>query len=204
MLTLALLGAVVLAGVGASMPATAATPQTYIVVLDDSVADPAAAAAAHGVTPRFVYRHALKGYSAPMTSARASSVAASSNVRSVTPDAEVTISATQSPTPSWGLDRIDQRFLPLNNSYVYNQTGAGVKAYIIDTGIRITHNDFGGRAINGYDFVDNDPVAQDCNGHGTHVAGTVGGSAYGVAKGVTLVAVRVLDCGGSGSFEGVI
>jgi subtilisin family serine protease len=203
-LAVALLGAGVLAGVGASMPATAATPQTYIVVLDDSVGNPAAAAAAHGVTPTFVYRHALKGYAAPMSSTAAAAIANRPNVRSVTQDGEVTLSATQSPTPSWGLDRIDQRNLPLDNSYVYNQTGAGVRAYIIDSGIRITHNDFGGRAAYGYDFYDNDTIAQDCNGHGTHVAGTVGGSAYGVAKGVTLVAVRVFGCSGPTAWSTII
>ena len=105
---------------------------------------------------------------------------------------------------TWGLDRIDQRSLPLNNTYTYNATGAGVKAYIIDTGIRTTHTQFGGRAIDGFDAIDSALPAADCNGHGTHVAGTVGGTTYGVAKGVTLVAVRVLDCNGSGSTSGVI
>src|SRR5207249_4100277 len=95
---------------------------------------------------------------------------------------------------TWGLDRIDHRNLPplLDNSYTYNNDGAGVTAYIIDTGIRITHSQFGGRASYGYDEVDNDTTADDCNGHGTHVAGTVGGVDYGVAKGVSLIAVRVL------------
>jgi len=115
----------------------------------------------------------------------------------------ITIDATQSPA-NWGLDRIDQRALPLSNSYTYNYTGAGVTAYIIDTGILFGHTEFGGRAVSGWDFVNNDADASDCNGHGTHVAGTVGGSTYGVAKGVSLVAVRVLDCAGSGTTAGVI
>ena len=85
----------------------------------------------------------------------------------------MTISATQTPA-TWGLDRIDQRNLPLSNSYTYDFTGAGVKAYILDTGMRLTHVDYGGRAISGFDFIDNDPNASDCHGHGTHVGGTVG------------------------------
>ena len=108
-----------------------------------------------------------------------------------------------SQTPAtWGLDRIDQRDLPLNNTYTYNQTGAGVNAYIIDTGIRATHQQFTGRVGNGVDEVGGG--TNDCNGHGTHVSGTVGGTTYGVAKQVTLHPVRVLDCNGSGTTSGVI
>jgi subtilisin family serine protease len=104
---------------------------------------------------------------------------------------------------TWGLDRIDQRALPLSTTYTYTNTGSGVTAYIIDTGIRFSHNEFGGRATSGFDAVDGGS-ADDCHGHGTHVAGTVGGSTYGVAKSVSLVAVRVLNCSGSGSTSGVI
>ena len=134
--------------------------------------------------PTSVYQHALKGYAAPMSAAKAASIAAKANVRFVEPDGIATISATQTPA-TWGLDRIDQRNLPLSNSYTYDFTGAGVKAYILDTGMRLTHVDYGGRAISGYDFIDNDPNASDCHGHGTHVGGTVGSTTYGVAKSVT-------------------
>lgn len=116
---------------------------------------------------------------------------------------EVSSSATDATqlNPPWGLDRIDQRSLPLNTRYNYVSTGTGVRVYIIDTGIRISHSEFQGRATYGYDFVDGDPVADDCRGHGTHVAGTVGGRTYGVAKGVQLIAVRVSDCYGTGSIS---
>jgi subtilisin family serine protease len=98
---------------------------------------------------------------------------------------------------------VDQRALPLDQTYSYNKTGFGVRAYIIDTGIRFGHSQFGGRATSGFDAVDGGS-ADDCNGHGTHVAGTVGGSTYGVAQAVTLIGVRVLNCQGSGSTSGVI
>jgi subtilisin family serine protease len=104
---------------------------------------------------------------------------------------------------TWGLDRIDQRNRPLSGTFTYTNTGAGVKAYVIDTGIRFSHSQFGGRAVSGYDAVDGGS-ADDCHGHGTHVSGTIGGSTYGVAKGVELVGVRVLNCSGSGSTSGVI
>ncbi|BBN83830.1 alkaline serine protease [Pseudoalteromonas sp. A25] len=104
----------------------------------------------------------------------------------------------------WGLDRIDQQDLPLNGVYHYDYDGSGVTAYVIDTGVLISHNEFGNRASHGYDFIDNDSDATDCNGHGTHVAGTIGGSTYGVAKNVNVVGVRVLSCSGSGSNSGVI
>jgi subtilisin family serine protease len=179
----------------------------YIVVLEDRVADVEAVADELVTKSRgrkdHIYAKAIKGFSANLSEKAALELAADPRVKYVEEDGVVSISATQTGA-TWGLDRIDQRDRPLNSTYVYNATGAGVKAYIIDTGINVAHNDFGGRAINGFDAVDNALPAADCNGHGTHVAGTVGGTTWGVAKGVTLVAVRVLDCSGNGTDSGVI
>lgn len=178
----------------------------YIVVLKDGarVSPAAAAARATGLGGRVthVYSHALNGFAASLPAAAVAALRADGNVAYVEADAPMRISVTQ-PGATWGIDRIDQRALPLSGTYTYNATGAGVTAYIIDTGIRLTHNEFGGRAVSGVDTIDGGS-ADDCHGHGTHVAGTVGGTTYGVAKGVRLVAVRVLNCTGSGSTSGVI
>jgi subtilisin family serine protease len=194
-----------------------AVADSYIVVLKDSavggVAGQAKSAVAskaatlaerYRVTVRDVWGDALNGFSVRATEKTAKRLAADPAVAYVEQDGTVQATTTQSPTPSWGLDRIDQHPLPLNNSYSYTTTGSGVVAYIIDTGIRTTHTDFGGRAVHGYDAVDGTLPADDCNGHGTHVAGTVGGARYGVAKSVRLVAVRVLNCAGSGTWAGII
>jgi subtilisin family serine protease len=184
---------------------------SYIVVLKDSdVSKKQVRSAAsslvqeYGGEVRHSYTNAVRGFSASMSAEQAERLEADPSVAYVEQNRVMTASDTQSPVPSWGLDRIDQESLPLDDSYTYGNSGSGVTAYIIDTGILNSHEDFGGRAVSGTDTVDGDDDATDCAGHGTHVAGTVGGSAYGVAKDVSLVGVRVLDCSGSGSFDGVI
>jgi aqualysin 1 len=162
-----------------------------------------AALARAGINVQFRYTDALNGFAATLPPQAVAGLRRNPNVAYIEADSVITIDDTQSPA-TWGIDRIDQRSLPLSTTYTYNYTGAGVTAYIIDTGILITHNEFGGRASVGKDTVGDGKNGIDCNGHGTHVAGTVGGSTYGVAKGVTLKAVRVLNCSGSGTTSGVI
>ncbi|WP_367134867.1 S8 family serine peptidase [Saccharothrix sp. HUAS TT1] len=182
-----------------------AVKDSYIVVLKDmSTSSVGTLSGKYQANVKHTYTSALRGFSATMTEAQARKLAADPSVSYVQQDGEVKISGTQTPTPSWGLDRIDQAALPLDNSYTYPNEGEGVTAYIIDTGIRFSHSDFGGRAVSGRDTVDNDNDAADCNGHGTHVAGTVGGTKHGVAKKAKLVGVRVLNCAGSGTYAGVI
>jgi subtilisin family serine protease len=183
-----------------------AVPGSYLVVLKGKTtgAQARSLAGGYGGSVTQVYGAALNGFAARMSESAARRLAANSAVAYVEQDQVFTVADTQTGA-TWGLDRIDQRALPLSTTYTYPGTGAGVRAYIIDTGILTTHTQFsGGRATSGYDFVDNDSNATDCQGHGTHVAGTVGGSTYGVAKGVSLVAVRVLNCSGSGTTTGVV
>ncbi|MEV1017144.1 MULTISPECIES: S8 family peptidase [unclassified Micromonospora] len=187
-----------------------AVPDSYIVVLKDGTVAPHQVGdtaqrltGRHGGKVARTYGTALRGFEVTVSAAAAARIAADPAVAYVEQNHTVSISGTQANPPSWGLDRIDQRNLPLDSSYTYPNTASNVHAYIIDTGIRFSHNDFGGRATSGYDAVDGGS-ADDCNGHGTHVAGTVGGSTYGVAKGVQLVGVRVLNCSGSGTNAGVI
>jgi subtilisin family serine protease len=157
----------------------------------------------HAGTVRRVYKAALKGMTLELSDAAVAALRADPSVLSVEQDQTVSISTTQTGA-TWGLDRIDQRTLPLNGTYIYNADGTGVTVYIIDTGINFTHTEYNGRAFTGIDEVTAGGTAADCNGHGSHVSGTVGGTVYGVAKKVKLVAVRVLDCSGSGTISGVI
>ncbi|MGZ8413991.1 MAG: S8 family peptidase [Gemmatirosa sp.] len=182
-------------------------PGEYIVVFNDAVADPEGKAKAKekafksGKKLKHVYKAALKGFAAELSAADVAALRADPEVAYVEPDQIVTITATQTGATR-GIDRIDQRSLPLSGTYGYTATGAGVRVYIIDTGINTTHDDFGGRAAISYDATGGNGV--DCNGHGTHVAGTVGGARWGVAKGALLRAVRVFTCSGSSATSTII
>jgi subtilisin family serine protease len=181
-------------------------PDEYVVVFRDDVADPPGLArrlaAGQGAEVRHTYEHALKGFAARMSPQAAAALARNPNVAYVEQDQEVFASTTQS-NATWGIDRIDAR-AGLSGTFSYVATGAGVHAYIIDTGIRGTHTEFTGRIGAGFTAINDRNGTTDCNGHGTHVAGTVGGTTYGVAKRVTLYPVRVLNCRGSGTNSGVI
>jgi subtilisin family serine protease len=189
--------------------ARTAVPGEYIVVFRQGVADPVGLAAqlvhGQGGTLRFTYTSALKGFAAKLPAAAALALARNPLVAYVEPDRVYSVDVTQSMDANgdpWGLDRVDQTALPLSRTYTYTATGAGVHAYIIDTGIWDLHPDFGGRANNVYDAFG--ATGTDCHGHGTHVAGTIGGTTYGLAKGVSLHGVRVLSCGGLGLTSQII
>jgi len=181
---------------------------SYLVVLKDSPrgveASATGLAARYGGTVAATFTAALRGFSARLDERAARRLAADPAVAYVQQDTMVYLADTQPNPPSWGLDRIDQRALPLDNSYTYPTVAAGVHAYIIDTGVLISHTDFGNRASHGRDTVSEDNDSTDCHGHGTHVAGTVGGSAHGVAKGVNIHGVRVLSCTGSGTTTDIV
>jgi subtilisin family serine protease len=182
--------------------AAGAIPGRFIVTLRERT-DPAAVAREYGVKADYVYRHALTGFAGAISDAARAGLLRDARVTRVEQDGIATIVTTQS-NATWGLDRIDQRALPLSTNYSYGATGSGVRAYIIDTGIRTSHNEFGTRTAAGFTSINDGRGTNDCHGHGTHVAGPVGGSTYGVAKAVTLVPVRVLSCSGSGTWSGVI
>jgi len=224
--TLSLVCAVVLSLAAALMPVKTAgqrnklrklenpIPGQYIVVLNEHIVGESAVepvieteaaylSSVYGGDVKHVYASALKGFATRMSAKQAEALSLDERVLYVEEDAEVSIASTQI-GPGWHLDRVDQRSMPLNTTYNYTQTGAGVHAYVLDTGIRTTHAEFGGRASVAYDPIGDGQNGQDCNGHGTHVAGIVGGSTYGVAKSVSLHAVRVLGCSGSGSVSDMV
>lgn len=181
----------------------------YIIVFKSNVQNPEEAAQSlanmAGGSVKHVYKHVLNGFAGKSFPPRAAEALKNNpNVEAVYEDGVVWASATQQNPESWGLDRIDQPDLPLDSSYNFDHTGSGVHAYVIDSGIHPNHVEFTGRLGNAIDFVGDGNGPDDCRGHGTHVASTLGGSTLGVAKGVTLHAVRVLNCNGSGTWTGVI
>jgi len=208
-------GAALLAAAGAGAQAGGAThtfrsqpiPDRYIVAFKKDVANPRAeaddAVRRSGGRRDRTFSRAFKGFSATLSAESAQKLREDPRVDYVEQDQVITVSTVQG-SATWGLDRIDQADRPLDLQYGYNYTGAGVHAFIIDTGIRTGHSEFTGRTLAGFTAVADGNGTNDCNGHGTHVAGTVGGTTWGVAKGVTLIPVRVLDCSGSGSISGVI
>ncbi|MFE0401722.1 S8 family peptidase [Streptomyces nigra] len=218
------LAAALVAGLG-SLPAQAAPAEgtvlaagsptavkdSYIVTLKKTAGLKAASGTGkdlvkrYGGTVRKTFGAALNGYSATLSAGEAKRLAADPAVASVEQNQTVRLADTTQSNAPWGLDRIDQSALPLSGTYTYpDSAGSGVTAYVIDTGVRITHQQISGRASYGYDAVDGDTTASDGNGHGTHVATTIAGSTYGVAKKAKVVAVRVLDNNGSGTTAGVI
>ncbi|MEU0400874.1 S8 family serine peptidase [Streptomyces sp. NPDC006197] len=185
--------------------APGAVDGSFVVILDAS-ANKAELAKKYGGTLQRSYGSKVNGFSASgLTVQEAKRLAADPAVDTVVQNKRFSIKETQEKPPSWGLDRIDQAETAGDEKYTYPDGGGeGVTAYVIDTGVRITHQDFGGRAVHGFDAVDNDDTADDGNGHGTHVAGTIAGTAHGVAKKAKIVAVRVLDDNGSGTTEQVV
>jgi subtilisin family serine protease len=198
-------GAAPAEGVVVGADAEGAVAGSYLVMLDAKT-DKKALAKSYGGELKRDYSAAVDGFSASgLTETEAKRLAADPAVAKVVQNKRFHADATQDDPPSWGLDRVDQADTAGDRKYTYpDSAGEGVTAYIIDTGVRVTHKDFGGRAVSGFDAIDNDDDADDGNGHGTHVAGTVAGEAHGVAKKARIVAVRVLDDQGSGTTEQVV
>ncbi|BCJ56839.1 hypothetical protein Jiend_02610 [Micromonospora endophytica] len=178
-------------------------PGAYVVTMKPGT-DATAPARALKATPSAYFSRAVNGFAARLTSAQVAELAHNANVLSIERDVIQydVLDATQTNPPSWGLDRIDQTNLPLSSSYTYNSTGTGVHAYVIDSGIQANHPDFGGRAQFAYNAIDSNNT--DCNGHGTHVAGTIGGTSHGVAKNVRLYGVKWLNCAGGGTLSAAV
>jgi subtilisin family serine protease len=186
--------------------ANAAESSTYIVSVASGVS-PTVVAATAGVVPTYTYSHAINGFAGALTDAQVALLQANPAVTLIEHDAVASANTTEPTVHSgwdtWGLDRTDQRNLPLSSAYTHNNSGAGVHVYMFDTGIRFSHVEFGGRASAYYDAIGDGQNGNDCNGHGTHTSGTVGGGlagqATGIANGVTLHSVRILDCTGNGT-----
>ena len=193
-----------------ALPKGALIANRYIVIFKPSVANVAQETdnlmRGNGGQIHYRYNNAIKGFAASIPAAALKGIQNNPNVESVEQDATVSLQQTSSPQnqATWGLDRVDQRDRPLDTQYIFKYTAAGVTAFVIDTGIRADHVEFTGRVVPGFSAVSDGNGTNDCNGHGTHVSGSIGGTTWGVAKSVKLVPVRVLDCAGSGTLSGVV